>query len=448
MPTRRTIAQGMAATLLGWAGPSRSKAASNPAGSASRPVWTAAPTSIRLKPGFEGTAELWTFNGELAPVLRIRHGAELRLTLKNGTAKPLSLHWHGVRGPNAMDGVGGLTQNPIVAGQSSEIGFMPPDAGTFLIRPCALGASAEPAARGLNGLLIVEETSPPAVDQDLPFLIADWALTDQGSLLPFDRPSSPSGRLGNWLSVNGKPVPERIEAKPGSRIRLRLANGCNARILRLRFDRLRPFVIAVDGQPTDTFEPLRASLPFPPGTRYDILLDMPAEEGTSGTVMALVGDGLPLVELVTAGAKAPAWPAMAPLHDNKKLPDAIKLQSAARADAVLAYEPSGETPWTINGKESSASRDPLLKIKRGTPVVLALENRTSFVQPFHLHGHAFRLLHPLDDGWEPYFLDTLQIPEKRTLRIAFIADNPGKWLLASTVLERFDAGLWTWFEVV
>ena len=53
----------------------------------------------------------------------------------------------------------------------------------------------------------------------------------------------------------------------------------------------------------------------------------------------------------------------------------------------------------------------------------------------------------MDDGWEPYWLDTLQIPEKRTLRIAFVADNPGRWLLASTVLERFDAGLWTWIEV-
>jgi FtsP/CotA-like multicopper oxidase with cupredoxin domain len=41
----------------------------------------------------------------------------------------------------------------------------------------------------------------------------------------------------------------------------------------------------------------------------------------------------------------------------------------------------------------------------------------------------------------------LQVPENRTVRIAFVADNPGRWLLSSTVLERFDTGLWTWFEV-
>jgi FtsP/CotA-like multicopper oxidase with cupredoxin domain len=53
----------------------------------------------------------------------------------------------------------------------------------------------------------------------------------------------------------------------------------------------------------------------------------------------------------------------------------------------------------------------------------------------------------MDDGWEPYWLDTLQVPEGRTVRFAFLADNPGKWLFSSAVLERFDTGLWTWFEV-
>jgi hypothetical protein len=41
----------------------------------------------------------------------------------------------------------------------------------------------------------------------------------------------------------------------------------------------------------------------------------------------------------------------------------------------------------------------------------------------------------------------VQIPEGKRLHIAFIADNPGRWLISSTVLERFDRGLWSWFEV-
>ena len=65
----------------------------------------------------------------------------------------------------------------------------------------------------------------------------------------------------------------------------------------------------------------------------------------------------------------------------------------------------------------------------------------------HLHGHSFRLLHPLDDGWEPYWLDTVIVPEGQTARIAFVADNKGKWLIGSTVLERLDTGLSAWIDV-
>ena len=101
----------------------------------------------------------------------------------------------------------------------------------------------------------------------------------------------------------------------------------------------------------------------------------------------------------------------------------------------------------MNGAPGTAGMAPLFSVKRGQVVVLAIRNETAFPQSLHLHGHVFRLLHPLDDGWEPYWLDTFQLLEGRTARIAFKADNPGRWLLSSTVLERFDTGLWTLFEV-
>jgi FtsP/CotA-like multicopper oxidase with cupredoxin domain len=382
--------------------------------------------------------------------MRVRHGSELAFTLRNETALPLSLHFHGVRGPNAQDGVGGLTQEPAPPGGGHAYRFTPPDAGTFLIRPVVLGGSAEPQERGLSSLLIVEEANPPQVDRDVPVLVDDWRLEEDGSLAAFAkaRIPAPAGRLGSVLSVNGKAAPQGIEAPPGGRVRLRLANACNARAMRLRFDGLKAYVIAVDGQPTDTFEPLKASLPFAPGTRYDLLVDLPAEAGARGAVTAMIGDGMPLVEIVTAGEKRAALPPVAPLSPNRKLPEAIRLQNAARKDVTIKGDPQqANAPWTVNGAAGNPSGAPLLKVKRGAPVVLTLANQTALVQPMHLHGHAFRLLHPLDDGWEPYFLDTVQVPENRTLRIAFVADNPGKWLLASTVMERFDAGLWTWIEV-
>jgi FtsP/CotA-like multicopper oxidase with cupredoxin domain len=444
MITRRAVTAGLATTLIAFSREARTQI---PAGS--EQVLTARPTSMKLRPD-AAEADIWAFEGTLSPTLRIRHGSELRLRLQNETTLPLSLHFHGVRGPNAMDGVGGLTQESAIPAKSHTYRFTAPDAGTFLIRPCVLGGSAEPMERGLSGLLIVEEVDPPQVDQDIALLVDDWRLNDDGSLAPFEKSAeaAPAGRLGSWLSVTGKGTPQRIEASPGGRLRLRLANACNARTMRLRFDGLKAYVIAIDGQPTSTFEPLKASLPFAPGTRYDLLVDLAPEAGAVGAVMALIGDGMPLVEIVTAGDRRPELPAVAPLPPNPKMPEAIKLQSATRKDVTIKGDPKlPNEPWTINDAAGSPSGPPLVKVKRGTPVVLALTNRTAFVQPMHLHGHSFRLLHPLDDGWEPYFLDTVQVPENKTVRIAFVADNPGKWLLASTVMERFDAGLWTWIEV-
>ncbi|WP_414470711.1 multicopper oxidase family protein [Microvirga sp. M2] len=461
MITRRAAIGGLAATLLGLT--RRAAAQGTPQGwtqgSQSSPAieslkgnglgWnvTAKPRSMRLLPDASREADLWTFDGRLAPAFRIKHGAEVRLSLENDTPLPLSLHCHGVRGPNDMDGVGGLTQKPVAPGERFDYSFTPPDPGTFLIRPCVPGKSAEPMERGLSGLLIVEETNPPEVDQDIALLVDDWALADDGSLALGE--PAPAGRLGSVLTANGKPAPQRIEAAPGGRIRLRLANACNARIMRLGLEGLNACVIAVDGQPSSTFEPLKASLPFAPGNRYDLLVDLPRETGSAGTVSALIGNGFPLLEIVASGDGRDALPPIAPLPPNPKLPDAIRLQAAMRKDVIMEGIPKDTSipPWTINGAVGNAGNPPLLSVKRGSPVVLALRNETGFVQPMHLHGHAFRLLHPLDDGWEPYWLDTVQVPENKTVRIAFVADNPGKWLLASTVMERFDAGLWTWIEV-
>lgn len=426
----------------------------------------AASAKLRLKPEPAPETAVWRLGEEAAPILRIKLGEPLRLRVENGTNKPLSLHWHGVRNRNAMDGVGGVTQEPIKPGDSFTYDFTPPDAGTFLIRPLVVGGSSEPSGRGIAGLLIVEEPTPPAVDGDVALLLQDWRLDEAGALQPFGQVAfaAAAGRLGSMVTLNGKPIPLSLEARPGSRLRLRLANACNARGMRIRFDGVRAYVAAVDGQPTDTFEPLKATLPLAPGTRYDLLLDLPTQAGPAGAITALIGQGLPLATLTASGEplSQAGRTAIGSIPENKRLPAEIRLQNAVRRDLVLTggvrpdkSKPGTETPytgdparvWQINGASGTAGAAPLFSVKRGGVVVLAIRNDTGFIQSLHLHGHVFRLLHQLDDGWEPYWLDTVQIPEGRSAQIAFVADNPGRWLLSATVLERFDTGLWTSFEV-
>jgi FtsP/CotA-like multicopper oxidase with cupredoxin domain len=475
-PSRRSTLGGLFATAIAAPAISQQRPANRQAQQPAQPAdeapprevrqtLTLAPAKARLRPSPPVDFDVWASDGAVpARPIRIRVGDTALITVNNRTEQALALHWQGLRGTASMDGVGGFSQDPIAPGASFQYRLTPPDAGTFLWRPVMLGQSGPAQDRGLSGALIVEETSPPPVDLDVTVVVDDWLLTDDSKIVPFERGPghAAAGRLGSWITVNGRAPPERIQVALGARVRLRLISACNARLMRLRFDGMRPYVIAVDSQPTDSFEPLRAALPFSPGTRYDLLVDVPNEAGGVGTVMAQIGAGVPLVMLVASDRPVarPALPAIGPIGENRLLPPAIRLQDALRVDMAIEggakAMPDGRLdltnvdlskPWTINGNVGDPGSKPLFSVPVGRPVVLAISNKTIWTQVMHIHGHTCRLLHPLDDGWEPYWTDNAQIPEGKTLRFAFRAETPGKWLISSGVIERFDAGLWTWFEV-
>src|SRR3974390_2468359 len=101
------------------------------------------------------------------PLLRVRQGEELNLQLFNELDEPTSLHWHGVRSPNAMDGVPDLTQTPVEPGGSFDYRLRPPDAGTFWYH----AHSPEQVDRGLHGALIVDEKEAVDVDRDMALVL-------------------------------------------------------------------------------------------------------------------------------------------------------------------------------------------------------------------------------------------------------------------------------------
>lgn len=114
-------------------------------------------------------------------------------------------------------------------------------------------------------------------------------------------------------------------------------------------------------------------------------------------------------------------------------------------DLVIAQD-NGR--WTLNGRPSKAyAGDPLFRVKRGTPVTLGFDNRTGIPLAMHVHGHCVRLLHDLDDGWEPYWRNTVVAPPGKAKHVAFVADSPGRWALHDDILDHEAAGVATWFEV-
>jgi FtsP/CotA-like multicopper oxidase with cupredoxin domain len=356
-------------------------------------------------------------------------------------------------------------------GQSFDYSFTPRMAGTNWFHPLVPGFTAAQVDRGLTGMLIVEETTPPVVDSEFACFLDDWHLREDGThaepfLDPLD--AARSGRLGNRLTVNGAAGPEVIRLPPRSRIRLRIINIANARIMPMRFEGVPgASVIAIDGQPTEPFDPLRKQVTLGPGGRFDVMVDFPDEPGKEGRLVIALGDGLPVFRFVAEGAPVEARPKVAPLPDNG-LPPAVVLQNAERSVLEIAGGVEAPAPgvqastadeirtrykdprkiWQLNyGRSDGFGGAPLMRVKSGRPCVLAIVNKSAWAQVIHTHGHHFRYLHPFDDGWEPYWLDTLVVPAGQTIRVAFVAETPGRWAIRSSILEHFESGIATWFEV-
>ncbi len=503
MPFHRRVFLGaVAATLV----PLRGVAAAPPGKDATPGAgWVtleARPGSLRLQPEPGAPTSVWTYGGTVpGPVLRIKKGDELKVRLVNALAQPTTLCWHGVRCPNAMDGVGGLTQKVVQPGESFDYRFTPPDAGLFWYHPHAWPHSAEQIERGLYGLLIVDEPTPPPADHELLLVLDDWAL-DSGNQLPGQvvtpEHAARDGRMGALVTVASVPAPFATSFRPGSRLRLRLLNAAGARIMIAGFEGAHPMVQAIDGQPCEIFEPIRQTIPIGPGARFDIMFDLPSEPGKAARLW-LRGEGEPdrlLLVLKAEGESRKPNPPIIAMAQNSALPAAIPLEKALKLTLVIdggvkpaapmskpvapmskppapVSKPASAKPaprpeiggrsaasppapsagdpthlWTINGIGSDGfSGKPLFTVRRGAAVSLALNNKSAFPQQIHVHGHVVRLLHDLDDGWEPYWRDAVLVAEGRTKHIAFIADNPGRWSLESLVLDRQVTGLAAWFEV-
>ncbi len=410
---------------------------------------------------------VWGYNDSVpGPEIRVRQGDRLSVVVENDLPQETTVHWHGLRIPHAMDGVPHLTQPPIQPGQQFRYAFQAPDAGTFWYHPHV--RSSEQQGRGLYGVLIVEESTPPPVDRDVTWVIDDWRLTEDAAISEtFDHPRdlSHDGRLGNVATLNGQDS-ETFAVRAGERLRLRIVNTANARIFALRFEGHSPLVIALDGQPTAPHAPPENRLVVPPAGRVDVILDMEGEPGGRYAVM----DGFypqrsyQYLELVYDPAeplRESPLDAAAALAPNP-IPEP-KLAEAQRHEVVLAGGAMGGMRsaildgrsldirdlaqrgkvWAMNGMVAHGQvMEPLFVFQQGRTQVLSIRNDTAFPHPMHLHGHSFRWL---SRNGRPVpgtpWLDTVLLEAEDRVEVAFVADNPGDWLFHCHVLEHMQAGM-------
>ncbi|WP_345741750.1 multicopper oxidase family protein [Ruegeria faecimaris] len=421
--------------------------------------------SRQLAPDGYSETSVWSFGGNVpGSEIRLRKGQSVRRRLVNDLPQPATIHWHGIRIVNAMDGVPGLTQDAVQPGHSFTYDFVVPDAGTYWYH--AHNRSMEQVARGLYGPLIVEEDNLPDVDQDLTLVLDDWRLTPEtGQIVEdFDNQHdlSHAGRLGNLVTVNGQFDPEYAVAR-GARLRLRLINAANARIFDLGLDGLTGWIVALDGMPLVDPLPVSGNVPLAPAQRMDLIVDVQSHEGQiAGLVSQERGDSFGLVRLAVAGQAAANRTGIRPLPANEmpkvRLDDAPIHRMTLQGGAMRWLDSAnmGETElsgrelaqlgrfWALNGY-SDRPDEPFLDARLGSAHQIEFVNETAFPHAMHLHGHHFRII--LDGGTLGPWRDTILIGRGQTRKIALIADNPGDWLLHCHMLGHSASGMMSWFRV-
>jgi FtsP/CotA-like multicopper oxidase with cupredoxin domain len=394
--------------------------AQQPAADGFRPL-RALPGLVPLRGPERDMTAIWGFSGVVpGPTLRIKRGEELKVRLFNALPAETAIHWHGVRLPNAFDGTP-LSQKPVAPGGSFDYRFRPPDAGTYWYRATPRTAQN----RALHGPLIVYESEPPDVDRDVALILDAWP------------PAADAAKDAVAFTINGIPALD-IPVVANERMRLRLINAADDRLITLRIDRHPVMVMAIDGQPAEPFAAREGRITLSPGNRADVFVDAVLEPGSIAPLVLQDGDAdRPIGRLVYA-ARAPARAEprreARPLPANP-LPERMDFRGALRIDLPLDA-----------ARETDMPARPLFSVKRGRTVQFAIKNGASDPSVLHVHGHAVRLLDALDDGWKPFWLDTILCVPQQTTRVAFVADNPGKWLLHARGIGA-DRDTIAWFEV-
>ena len=180
----------------------------------------AEPVKREMAPGM--IANLWGYNGQSpGPTIEVVEGDRVRMFVTNRLPEVTSIHWHGQRLPNGMDGVSGLTQAPIQPGKTYVYEFEAKRAGTFMYHPHA--DEMTQMAMGMMGSWITHPKNPKqhAVDRDFVFLLNSYDI-DPGSYTP-----KVNTMLDfNLWSFNSRVFPgiAPLVAKKNDKVRIRVGN--------------------------------------------------------------------------------------------------------------------------------------------------------------------------------------------------------------------------------
>jgi FtsP/CotA-like multicopper oxidase with cupredoxin domain len=417
---------------------------------------------------------MWTYNGGVpGPIIRTKKGNRLIVHFKNSLPEPTTIHWHGVRVPNAMDGTR-LAQNAVSPGGTFDYDFVVPDAGTYWYHP-HLDSSAQ-VGFGLYGVLIVEDPKEPFLGDDLVLVLSDVGVNADGSLRPADETGwfgDYFGREGNLELMNGKArsnltlrmragVPQRWRVLDASRSRFQRFTVPNVSLTRVAGDEglssapspvtmvdltpgEREEIYAVARAPGITatatqhsVDRFHTGLPFPSAPLFAVeITDDPAWEG--GLVLPSSLASIVPIDISNAATRE--------ITLDDVLEGAGGAVVDAGRDAVSYLGINGKSPRGACGGLDAGSLDmsaiATAVVEVGDTEIWNVTNNTTQDHPFHIHGYPFQVLSV--GGAPPPVLewrDNVNVPAQGTLKLAVsFSDRPGNWMFHCHILDHADMGM-------
>ncbi len=400
------------------------------------------------------TTEVWAYrDGSLpdakgtvpGPMLQAKVGDEIIVHFRNELPQETTIHWHGLRLPPQADGTP-ATQTPVLPGAEYEYRFPARDPSSFWYHPHV--RANEQIERGLYAPMVVTGGVLPAVAAERYLVLDDVKLNASGTLNEdTDELDRMLGRQGNVLLINGQRAPVELRVAAGSRERWRFVNAANGRYFNLQVPGAELLVIGSDGGilpvPYST-----ETLLISPGERYDVLVTFQGNGGGRATLQTVHydrGHDIPdpgpqdLLDVVYGASSGTPEPLPEVWRELPRL--AVTDSTPVRPFLLEEFEPPGlPVLFTINGEQWPDNKP--VHVKQGSVEIWEIQNEAEMDHPFHLHGMFFELISeagkpPLLDGWK----DTVNIPQKSSVRFAVQYAPPGMWMFHCHILEHAELGM-------
>lgn len=380
------------------------------------------------------TVQTWLYDGQYpGPELRVKEGERVRITVENDLEAETTTHWHGMAlsAANAMDGVPGVTQDPIEPGDEFMYEFDATPTGTHWYHS-HVDLQLD---RGLLGPLIVEEADPHVEYDREQTLVLDEYFTDEphiesesenGGGMMGEMPSAPpyEGTL-----VNGRlpDSPTTVTVEEGERVRLRFINAGAATTYRVTITGHDVEITHADGP---AVEPVTVGgFDIGMGERFDAVIEADNPDVWEIHVQPLDNETTPgraLLQYEGENGEPNGEISDSRLleyDDLHAVRDLDQYDGSPDQTVDLQLSPSGGMMgegegWTIDG-EVYPEADPIA-IEEDDHIRVRMTNHSPMRHPMHLHGHHFRVGDVLKD--------TVTVPgHMGQIEFDVIADNPGDW---------------------